>query len=90
MNNIILSINISKAIFDIALLDDNKVKTRKFSNTTKGFSALKQWLKSNKIDTAHACMEATGCYGEKLAQYLYDNNLKVSIVNPALIRLFRK
>jgi len=30
----------------------------------KGFSLLTQWLKFKEIDTAHACMEATGDYEE--------------------------
>ena len=65
-----------------------KVKTKKFNNTTKGFYALIEWLKAKNADNAHACMEATGFYGLKLAQYLYDNNLKVSVVNPARIKGF--
>jgi len=28
-------------------------------------------------------MEATGGYEAKLAEYLYDNNFKVSVINPA-------
>jgi len=88
MSNIILGVDISKATFDVALLNDNKVKTKKFSNTSKGFSELKQWLKNKGIDTAHACMEATGGYETKLAQYLYDNNFKVSVINPARIKGF--
>ena len=45
MSNIILGVDISKLTFDVALLNDNKVKTKKFSNTSKGFSELKQWYK---------------------------------------------
>ena len=88
MSNIILGIDISKLTFDVALLIDNKAKTKKFSNTSKGFSELKQWLKNNEIDSVHACMEATGGYESKLAQYLYDNNFKVSVINPARIKGF--
>lgn len=88
MSNIILGVDISKATFDVALLADNKIKTKKFSNTFKGFSELKQWLKTKGMNTAHACMEATGGYETKLAQYLYDNNFKVSVINPARIKGF--
>lgn len=88
MNNIILGIDISKSTFDVALLNNNRVKTKKFNNATKGFTELKQWLKNKGIDTAHACMEATGGYETKLAQYLYDNNFKVSVINPARIKGF--
>jgi transposase len=88
MKSIILGIDISKATFDVALLNDNKVKTKKFSNTSKGFCELKQWLQNKGIDNAHACMEATGGYERSLAQYLYDNSFKVSVVNPARIKGF--
>ncbi len=89
MSNIIFGVDISKATFDVALLSDNKVKNKKFSNTIKGFAELKQWLKNKGIDhAAHACMEATGGYETKLAQYLYDNNFKVSVINPARIKGF--
>lgn len=67
MSNIILGIDISKLTFDVSLLNDNKVKTKKFTNTFKGFLELKQWLKHKEIDTVYACMEATGGYESKLA-----------------------
>ena len=88
MSNIILGIDISKATFDVALLNNNKVKTKKFNNTVKGFSELKQWLNNKEVATAHVCMEATGGYEANLAQYLYDNNFKVSVINPARIKGF--
>ena len=81
MGNIILGVDISKLTFDVALLNDNKIKTKKFSNNSKGFSELKQWLKNKEIDTGHACMEATGGYETKLAQYLYDNNFRMVYIN---------
>lgn len=49
---------------------------------------MSQWLKNKEVDTAHACIEATGDYGLKLAQYLYENQFKVSVVNPARIKDF--
>lgn len=88
MNSIILGVDISKKTFDVALLINSKVKTKKFDNNSKGFFSLKEWLKDKEALTAHVCMEATGCYGTKLAQYLYDNNFKVSVVNPARIKGF--
>jgi transposase len=88
MTSIILGIDISKKTFDVALLKDNKIKNKKFDNASKGFNELSKWLKANKVDTAHACMEATGSYGLKLAQYFYENEFKVSVVNPARIKGF--
>jgi len=88
MNSIILGIDISKATFDAALLINSKIKTKKFDNNIKGFRTLIEWLKNKDANTAHVCMEATGFYGLKLAQYLYDNDFKISIVNPARIKGF--
>src|ERR1700761_8408320 len=88
MTSIILGIDVSKKTFDMALLINNKVKNKKFDNTAKGFNALSQWLKNHGVDTAHTCMEATGSYSLKLAQYLYEINFKVSVVNPARIKGF--
>jgi len=88
MTSIILGIDISKKTFDAALLIDKKNKNKKFDNASKGFHELNRWLKANKVGTAHVCMEATGSYGLKLAQYLYENQFKVSIVNPARVKGF--
>ncbi len=88
MSDIILGVDISKSTFDVALLFNNKIKTKKFNNNAKGFTELNQWLGRKLIDSAHVCMEATGSYGLRLAEYLYDNNFKVSIVNPARIKGF--
>ncbi|HOD35732.1 MAG TPA: transposase [Syntrophales bacterium] len=40
------------------------------------------------MDCLHACLEATGSYGDELALYLYDSGHTVSIVNPARIKGF--
>jgi transposase len=88
MYSTILGIDISKKTFDVALLANNKLKTKKFDNTAKGFVDLKQWLLSKSISTANVCMEATGGYELQLATYLYNNNFKVSVVNPARVKGF--
>jgi len=88
MDSIILGIDISKKTFDAALLLNNKIKTKKFNNNLKGFVLLSQWLNLKETDAVHVCVEATGGYEEALAQYLYDNNFKVSIVNPARVKGF--
>jgi transposase len=88
MTSKILGIDISKKTFDVALLINDKIKNKKFDNTANGFHNLTQWLKCKDVNTAHACMEATGNYGLKLAQYLYKNQFKVSVVNPARVKGF--
>ena len=88
---IFLGIDISKSNFDVSLLlADQKIKTKKFSNNKDGFKLLEDWLKINNVnvENIHACMEATGIYGENLANFLYNITCKVSVVNPARIKGF--
>jgi len=70
MEPAILGIDIAKEKFDVALLRGEKVTTGRFSNTTAGFGMLKRWLAKHGTDRVHACLEATGTYGEALAEHL--------------------
>jgi transposase len=83
-----LGIDISKMTFDVALLREGKFKHKKFRNNAPGFKELSLWLERLNVTALHACMEATGSYGEALAQYLYDAGYQVSVVNPARIKGF--
>jgi transposase len=84
----ILGIDIAKLSFDTALLIDKKFYCKKFCNNQAGFNKLAIWLQSKNIASAHACMEATGNYGLKLAEWLNERKFVVSIVNPASIKGF--
>ena len=52
-----LGIDISKASFDVALLQDDAPKPRhkRFANDAHGFEQLAAWLKSQKAAPLHAC-----------------------------------
>ena len=89
LNHGILGIDISKLKFDAALMVAGKIKkTHIFENAPDGFKALSNWLLKQGITTVSACMEATGCYGDALATYLYGQGFIVSVVNPAQIKSF--
>lgn len=89
MTQAILGIDVSKSRFDVALLVlNNKVKTKQFANNNNGFSELTSWLNKREVNKLHACMEATGNYGEALATYLFTAGYMVSVVNPAQIKGF--
>jgi transposase len=83
-----LGIDISKKDFDVALLKGNKFKNKKFLNNPIGFSALLSWLQAADVivSDVHACMEATGVYGESLATFLHDQGVYVSVVNGARVK----
>ena len=84
----VLGIDIAKQKFDAALLVDGKTKHKACKNSAEGFENLTLWLEQQKIQKVHACLEATGNYGEDLAIYLHNAGHIVSIVNPARIKGF--
>ncbi|MFH2076359.1 MAG: transposase, partial [Pseudomonadota bacterium] len=77
-----------KQKFDAALLVDGKTKHKTCKNSVEGFETLMIWLEKQGIQKVHACLEATGNYGEDLAIYLHNAGHIVSIVNPARIKGF--
>jgi len=88
MEKEVIGIDVSKKSFDIALLRKGKLKHKKFANNASGFKIFFTWLDKLKVQSPHVCMEATGSYGEALAQFLYDAYFQVSVVNPARIKGF--
>ena len=84
----VLGIDQAKKKFDVALLLNGKYKSKVFENNPAGFSSLLTWLTKNDVETVHACMEATGNYGEALARFLYEAGHSVSVTNPARIKAF--
>lgn len=84
----ILGIDIAKQKFDVALLVEQKVTTGKFNNTAAGFGMLDRWLAKYGMEQVHACLEATGTYGEALAEHLHRAGHVVSVVNPARVKGF--
>jgi transposase len=85
---VVLGIDIAKRKFDVALFIGGKLKHKSCTNDTEGFELLSQWLRKQRVGCLHACLEATGSYGDELALYLHDAGHAVSIVNPARIKGF--
>ena len=83
-----LGLDIAKAKFDAALLQDGRTHYRQFANTPAGCTALRTWLGDHATLPLHACLEATGIYGDALALFLHEQGLRVSVVNPARIKAF--
>ena len=55
---------------------------------TIGYQQLQRWLLSCQDECVHACLEATGQYGDGVAEYLYAENHQVRVVNPARIKRY--
>ncbi len=82
-----VGIDVASQKFDVAVWKGKTAyKSKVFSNTHKGFDALKKWLEP--FGDCHICMEATGAYSEALATCLADAGYAVSVENPARIKSF--
>jgi transposase len=78
-------IDISKQTIDCNItITEGKTETKKWNNDEKGFEKLIKLLPQD----AHVVMESTGPYYFKLAYFLYKTNIKVSVVNPLIIKRF--
>lgn len=88
MTQRILGIDVSKETLDLALLREDQLFHHKVTNTPCGYQALSAWLKRMDVEQVHACLEATGQYGEDVASYLYEHGHAVSVINPARIKYY--
>jgi len=84
----VLGIDVSKKKHDVVLDIDGKKYYKEISNDAEGFSYLKRWLRSHQANHVHACLEATGQYGEGIAEWLFEQGHTVSVVNPARIKRY--
>lgn len=84
----ILGIDIAKATFSVALLQDEQVQAGQFTNDPAGFKLLTHWLHKRQPHSVWACQEATGRYGDELAAYLHAQGHTVSVVNPMVIKAY--
>src|SRR5512147_3063934 len=84
----VLGIDIPKASFDVCLVVEGQDRQEQFENHAAGFKRLSGWIGKMTLGKVHACLEATGQYGEALAEYLYQEGHAVSVVNPARIKAY--
>jgi transposase len=85
----VLGIDIAKAKFEVALLrPDGKIRRKSCANTPEGFADLARWLARQAVTRVHAALEATGTFGEALAESLHDAGHVVSVLNPAITHAF--
>ena len=70
MSPSILGIDVAKETLDVALIVGERMLTRQFANTSAGYQNLLRWLHQHNIDQVHACLEATGQYGDGVSEFL--------------------
>lgn len=84
-----LGLDVAKLKFNACLLRaDGKPRHQVFPNNPDGFAQLSDWLNKQGDVQVHACLEATGTYGDALATYLHGQEHRVSVVNPAAIKAY--
>ncbi len=90
MSPSILGIDLAKDSYQVTLLQAQHTARQSFQNQPAAFADLTRWLQAHGVTELHACMEATGRYGEPLASYLHTQGYLVSVVNPAQIKHYAK
>lgn len=86
METRVLGIDVAKKTLDIVLSDGLQMSYSQFANTASGHEQLGLWLQKQHAHAVYVCLEATGQYGEGVAEYLYLQGFQVSVVNPARIK----
>jgi transposase len=79
-----VGVDISKLSFDVAIPNGAKYHHHKFDNNQAGFTAFLKAVSSE----SKVVMEASGPYYVKLASFLANKSIAVSVVNPLMIRRF--
>lgn len=80
-NTLIFGIDISKDVIDVY---NEALGHKRYSNDANG---IKSFVRSLPKE-GHCVMEATGCYHYRLALFLYDKSIRVSVVNPLVIKRY--
>ena len=91
MNNykIVVGVDVSKNSFTATVLYDNKKETFEVKSDPVEFEMkVKPFLKKFKKSDMLIIMEHTGVYHLKLANYLYENDYNVAVINPFSIKKF--
>ena len=89
MTEPVVGLDIAKLKFNLCLINaSGKRRHKVLPNTPSGFAQLLDWLSRHGVGRVHACMEATGTYGESLSLFLHEAGHTVSVVNPAAIKAF--
>ena len=83
-----IGIDVSKASLDVVLLRLSDSQHTQVPNSKAGFRTLENFFKKRCPDKAHVCLEATGLYGDGVAEFLFERGYTVSVVNPARIKAY--
>lgn len=86
---VFMGIDISKRTIDVALKTMDNLSHQQFTNDTKGYKEMLQWISKKVKDKRKHwvfCMEHTGIYGLGLACFLQSKQLDFSVEAPYHIK----
>lgn len=89
-----VGIDVAKSWLDLAATVDGvrTIAAKRVDNNPKGFKAALLWAKAHKkkqkVDDVHFAVESTGIYSEGVLEYLQDEDILVSMINPQQIKSF--
>jgi transposase len=83
MQPVFVGIDVSQDTLDVVVRSEGKNgRAKTYANTEKGILALIRALPQRAPESLHACLEATGQYGDLVAERLHQQGYQVSVVNP--------
>ena len=83
-----VGIDVAKESLEVVLLREQDEQHTNVPNTAQGFRTLHHFLKKRCRGGAQVCLEATGLYGDGVAEFLHQQGYRVSVVNPARIKAY--
>lgn len=85
----VLGIDVAKATLALALrLAGGKWRHKHVANSAVGHREVLAWLGRHAAGPVHACLEATGTFGDAIAVALYDAGHTVSVLNPSVMAAY--
>jgi len=81
----ILGIDVDKEFLVVFLLANGGTREHRFKNNKTGIDSMVRWFKTHGLEKVLVCLEATGRYGELVAETLFNLGHQVCVVNPAWI-----
>lgn len=91
MEQLYVGIDVSKDTLDVHLRWEGANHAYQvFANDGSGIRQLNKWLVKQKAAEIHVCLEATGQYGDEVAEGLHAQGYAVSVVNPLCTKSYAK
>lgn len=89
MHSVYVGIDVSKDTLDVVIRVDRKNSHGKtYANTSQGIAELMRRFAQQPVQAIHACLEATGQYGDEVAEVIHAAGYAVSVVNPVRPKRF--